>query len=140
MAAASEARIREIYGDKVVIVLYVMPGFDLAKACAQKFEMEAKPSTIGLVLLNHGIFSFGATAEESYGRMIALVDRAEKYLKQHNAWDLALAETPYSEKPVRLAVAALRRVGELAAELCGPTFAKTTGAQIPVDGGNDRVI
>jgi NAD(P)-dependent dehydrogenase (short-subunit alcohol dehydrogenase family) len=31
-------------------------------------------------------------------------------------------------------------VGELAAELCGPTFAKTTGAQISVDGGNDRVI
>jgi NAD(P)-dependent dehydrogenase (short-subunit alcohol dehydrogenase family) len=31
-------------------------------------------------------------------------------------------------------------VGELAAELCGPSFAKTTGAQIPVDGGNDRVI
>ena len=33
-----------------------------------------------------------------------------------------------------------RDVGELAAELCGPLFAKTTGAQIPVDGGNDRVI
>ena len=31
-------------------------------------------------------------------------------------------------------------VGELAAELCGPLFAKTTGAQIPVDGGNERVI
>jgi len=31
-------------------------------------------------------------------------------------------------------------VAELAAELCGPAFAKTTGAQIPVDGGNDRVI
>ena len=31
-------------------------------------------------------------------------------------------------------------VGELAAELCGPAFAKTTGAQIPVDGGNERVI
>jgi NAD(P)-dependent dehydrogenase (short-subunit alcohol dehydrogenase family) len=33
-----------------------------------------------------------------------------------------------------------RDVGELAAELCGPLFAKTTGAQIPVDGGNDRVV
>ena len=31
-------------------------------------------------------------------------------------------------------------VGELAAELCGPLFAKTTAAQVPVDGGNDRVI
>ena len=31
-------------------------------------------------------------------------------------------------------------VGELAAELCGPVFAKTTGLQIPIDGGNERVI
>jgi enoyl-[acyl-carrier-protein] reductase (NADH) len=33
-----------------------------------------------------------------------------------------------------------RDVAELAAELCGPLFAKTTGAQIPVDGGNERVV
>ncbi len=32
------------------------------------------------------------------------------------------------------------QVAELAAELCGPLFAATTGAQIPVDGGNERVI
>jgi NAD(P)-dependent dehydrogenase (short-subunit alcohol dehydrogenase family) len=31
-------------------------------------------------------------------------------------------------------------VAELAAEMCGPLFAKTTGAQLPIDGGNDRVI
>jgi hypothetical protein len=29
---------------------------------------------------------------------------------------------------------------ELAAEMCGPLFAKTTGAQVPIDGGNNRVI
>ena len=31
-------------------------------------------------------------------------------------------------------------VAELSAELCGPLFAKTTGLQIPIDGGNERVI
>ncbi|HJS56196.1 MAG TPA: SDR family oxidoreductase, partial [Chitinophagaceae bacterium] len=31
-------------------------------------------------------------------------------------------------------------VSELVAELCGPLFSRTTGAQIPIDGGNDRVI
>lgn len=104
-----EARIREIYGDDVVIVPYIMPGFDLAKACARKFETEAKPSTIGMVLLNHGIFSFGATAEESYGRMIALVDRAETYLKRKKAWGLTIAAPRASEKLVRLELATLRR-------------------------------
>lgn len=83
------ARIREIYGDDVVIVPYVMPGFELAKVCARKFPAEAKASTIGMVLLQHGIFSFGATAEESYRRMIELVERAEAYLKRHDAWDLS---------------------------------------------------
>jgi NAD(P)-dependent dehydrogenase (short-subunit alcohol dehydrogenase family) len=31
-------------------------------------------------------------------------------------------------------------VGELAAELCGPLFDKATGLQLPIDGGNERVI
>jgi hypothetical protein len=33
-----------------------------------------------------------------------------------------------------------RDVAELTAELCGELFAKTTAAQIPIDGGNERVI
>jgi hypothetical protein len=31
-------------------------------------------------------------------------------------------------------------VAELSAEMCGPLFAKTTAAQVPVDGGDERVI
>jgi NAD(P)-dependent dehydrogenase (short-subunit alcohol dehydrogenase family) len=31
-------------------------------------------------------------------------------------------------------------VAEMAVAMCGPVFAKSTGAQVPVDGGNDRVI
>lgn len=83
-----EARIREIYGDDVVVVPYVMPGFELAKVCARKFKAEAKRSTIGIVLLKHGLFSFGSTAGESYSRMISLVERAETYLKKQDAWEL----------------------------------------------------
>jgi len=33
-----------------------------------------------------------------------------------------------------------RDVAEVAVELCGPRFSRTTGARVPVDGGNDRVI
>ena len=103
-----EARVRELYGDDVLIVPYVMPGFELARDCAQRIQAELKPSTIGIVLLKHGIFSFGATAEESYARMISLVDRAENYLKQHGAW-----ESPISPmgpiRPIRPRLAALRK-------------------------------
>ncbi len=89
--ADGEARVREIYGDTVVVIPYVMPGFDLARLCAERFAAEARENTIGMVLLSHGIFSFGQNAKESYERMIALVGRAEEYLKRHNAWDVAPA-------------------------------------------------
>ncbi len=78
--ADGDRRIREIYGDEVVVIPYVMPGFDLARLCAQIFPRDRKAETVGMVLSNHGIFSFGATARESYERMIALVDKAERAL------------------------------------------------------------
>jgi rhamnose utilization protein RhaD (predicted bifunctional aldolase and dehydrogenase)/NAD(P)-dependent dehydrogenase (short-subunit alcohol dehydrogenase family) len=102
-------RVREVYGDSVVIVPYIMPGFDLARHCAEQFARESGPQTIGMVLLNHGIFSFGASARESYERMIALVSRAEDYLKEHRAWDIAPAGASRLAPAHRTALATLRR-------------------------------
>lgn len=101
-------RIKEIYGDSVVIIPYVMPGFDLARDCALRFARDAGPNTIGMVLLNHGIFSFGATARESYERMIALVDRAERYLQNQNAWTFSLPTAKPAPPSSRRELAALR--------------------------------
>lgn len=70
----------EVYGDRVALVPYIMPGFALAKSCAEIYRRHADVE--GLLLLKHGIFSFGETAEEAYGRMIDLVSRAEKRLRQ----------------------------------------------------------
>ena len=104
-----EARVREIYGDDVLIVPYVMPGFELARVCAQKIQRELKASTIGMVLLKHGMFSFGATAEESYARMISLVQRAENYLQEKGAWELPAIGPMGPIGPIRPVLAALRR-------------------------------
>ena len=81
-----EKRIREIYGKRCVVIPYLMPGFDLARFCAKEFRAQGTPETVGMVLLNHGIFSFGDTARESYERMIELVTLAEKYLDSKGAW------------------------------------------------------
>lgn len=102
-------RIQEVYGDSVVIIPYIMPGFDLARDCALRFARDAGPHTIGMVLLNHGIFSFGATAQESYERMIALVYRAEQYLQEHHAWTFALPSALPVTQSQRRELAALRR-------------------------------
>jgi rhamnose utilization protein RhaD (predicted bifunctional aldolase and dehydrogenase)/NAD(P)-dependent dehydrogenase (short-subunit alcohol dehydrogenase family) len=103
-----EKRVREIYGDDVLIVPYVMPGFELARVCAQKIEAKPRSGRLGMVLLKHGLFSFGETAEESYGRMISLVDRAESYLKEQGAWEMAAPKETGSIGRIGPMLAALR--------------------------------
>jgi len=102
-------RIRDIYEDDMVIIPYVMPGFDLARVCAERFSADATEKTVGMILMNHGIFSFGATARESYDRMIELVARAEDYLKAQNAWFLSLSDNVSQEKVLMGDIAKLRR-------------------------------
>src|SRR6266850_2443287 len=84
-----ERRIREIYGKRCVVIPYLIPGFDLAQFCAKEFRAQGTKDTVGMVLLNHGIFSFGETARESYERMIELVTLAEKYLDSKRAWSVS---------------------------------------------------
>src|SRR4051812_19324601 len=86
-----EKRIREIYGRRCVVIPYLMPGFDLAQFCARELKRQGGADTVGMVLMNHGIFSFGETARESYERMIELVTLAEKYLEAKRAWTPAFA-------------------------------------------------
>jgi len=71
--------------------------------CAERFAAEAGPETVGMVLLNHGIFSFGETARESYERMIRLVALAERYLESQGAWSLGPYSAPPAPAPVDLA-------------------------------------
>src|SRR5512134_128474 len=85
-----DQRVRDIYGDKVVVIPYVMPGFDLAAYCAREFPKQATKGTVGMVLLSHGVFSFAEDARESYELMIELVSMAEKYLAAQKAWSIGL--------------------------------------------------
>ena len=66
-----------------------------------------------MVLMNHGLFSFGETAKVAYERMIELVSRAERFLAEHGAWDLPQPETTAS--PVTRAVIAQLRADVSAA-------------------------
>jgi rhamnose utilization protein RhaD (predicted bifunctional aldolase and dehydrogenase)/NAD(P)-dependent dehydrogenase (short-subunit alcohol dehydrogenase family) len=74
----AERMAREVWGERVAVVPYIMPGFALAKRAAEIFEQ--RPEVEGLVLLKHGLITFGETAQESYERMIRLVSAAEAYV------------------------------------------------------------
>lgn len=70
----------DIFGSRMAIVPYIMPGFLLAKKAAEVFE--AHPDVDGLILDKHGIFTFGDTARDAYERMIEMVSRSEDRLGQ----------------------------------------------------------
>jgi rhamnose utilization protein RhaD (predicted bifunctional aldolase and dehydrogenase)/NAD(P)-dependent dehydrogenase (short-subunit alcohol dehydrogenase family) len=93
-----EALCREVYGKRVGYVPYLMPGFGLAKAAAAVFD--ADPSVEGLILVKHGIFSFGADARQAYGRMIELVTLAEQRLAKNRK---PLAGAKLTARPARVA-------------------------------------
>jgi rhamnose utilization protein RhaD (predicted bifunctional aldolase and dehydrogenase)/NAD(P)-dependent dehydrogenase (short-subunit alcohol dehydrogenase family) len=82
----------DVYGKRAALVPYVMPGFALARKCAE--VSKAHPGVEGLILLKHGIFSMGATAEEAYGRMIDLVTLAEQRLARATRRIFAAAALP----------------------------------------------
>jgi rhamnose utilization protein RhaD (predicted bifunctional aldolase and dehydrogenase)/NAD(P)-dependent dehydrogenase (short-subunit alcohol dehydrogenase family) len=96
--ADGEARVREAYGDDVVVVPYVMPGFVLAKACAETFPAARHDGTLGMVLLNHGLFTFADDARTAYENHVALVDRALARLDVARHGDLAAGEDSGSDE------------------------------------------
>jgi rhamnose utilization protein RhaD (predicted bifunctional aldolase and dehydrogenase)/NAD(P)-dependent dehydrogenase (short-subunit alcohol dehydrogenase family) len=80
-------RCADLYGRRMGLVPYIMPGFLLAKKAAEVFE--ADTAVEGLVLLKHGIFTFGDSAKEAYDRMISAVSLAEERLARRRTTSFA---------------------------------------------------
>jgi len=103
-----EARVRDLYGERVLIVPYTMPGFVLAKVIHELTRDVDWSQLDGMVLMNHGVFSFADDARTSYERMIALVTMAENALEQEGA---SIANT--EPKPAIEGVAVLRQLADI---------------------------
>ena len=71
---------KRIFGKKVSIIPYVMPGYGLAQKIKEVYLKN--PNINCLILLNHGIFTFSNDAKESYDLMIKYVSDAEKAIKK----------------------------------------------------------
>ena len=90
--AEGEAICRSLYGDRLAVAPYVMPGFALAHQVAEVFE--ANPQAEGAILLRHGIFTWGDTARQAYERMIEFVSMAEDRLKAGPGRTVAQVKLP----------------------------------------------
>jgi len=94
----SQALLEECFGEDVSYVPYVMPGFDLSKQAGDVYDRN--PDKQGMVLLNHGLFTYGDTARESYERHIELVRRAEGFLEKRAKTRTFSVETPPELDPL----------------------------------------
>ena len=101
--ADGEARIREIYGDRVLVIPYVMPGFVLSRKVRELSENIDWQELEGMVLMNHGIFSFAEDARTSYERMLKLVGEARAYLESNNAVSINTSGERAKVDPIALA-------------------------------------
>jgi len=117
-----ESLLRELYGERMLIFPYVMPGFILAKDVYQRTRDIDWSDYDGIILLHHGVFTFADDAQSSYQRMIEIVAKAEAYIDEQGA---AIAPAPTverlsSEQDLLTLTAIRRRVSTLRgqASLC----------------------
>lgn len=122
-----EALIRSLYGDSYLIVPYVKPGFDLAK-CIYTMTRDCDWSTLsGMILMNHGVFTFSDCAKTAYSTMIECVTQAELWLQRQGAWvDFSPAPAPIAWEDV-VQLAGYRQV--LSRRLNKPMLARMSPSQ-----------
>ncbi|NGZ06841.1 MAG: bifunctional aldolase/short-chain dehydrogenase [Magnetococcales bacterium] len=80
--------VRAALGERVIILPYVHPGFALARAVAVAHA--AHPEANGMVLMHHGLITWGESARQAYETTIDLVNRAESYIATHSRAPKAL--------------------------------------------------
>jgi rhamnose utilization protein RhaD (predicted bifunctional aldolase and dehydrogenase) len=95
-----QKHIRQIYGERILVIPYVMPGFVLARKVFEMTRGMDWTNLEGMILMHHGVFSFADDAKTSYERMIYLVTEAEKYLENQKACNAVVTFSPQSPLPL----------------------------------------
>ncbi|MBO3102178.1 SDR family oxidoreductase [Cellulomonas fengjieae] len=101
-------RMHDLYGRRVVVVDYEMPGPALARACAAAWDGAAdrQDEVEGLVVLQHGLFTVGRTPAEALARHLDLVALARAAAGSVGG---PVADDDPAHVPDVVAVARLRR-------------------------------
>jgi rhamnose utilization protein RhaD (predicted bifunctional aldolase and dehydrogenase)/NAD(P)-dependent dehydrogenase (short-subunit alcohol dehydrogenase family) len=98
-----------IFGTRLLCLPYVMPGFQLAKQVFNAWQAQGQNQLEGILLLHHGLFTFGPDARTSYLRMVDLVKLAEAHLLQAaRTWILPPWSTVLPRQERALSLARLR--------------------------------
>ncbi len=108
-----EEKIRELYGEDILVLPYVMPGFILAKQVFEATRNVNWDECSGIILLHHGVFTFHEDARTSYENMIRIVTQAEEYIADNTASNVEAGDSLQSSEMSPIEFARLRKqVGE----------------------------
>ncbi|MGZ5835875.1 MAG: bifunctional aldolase/short-chain dehydrogenase [Xanthobacteraceae bacterium] len=110
---------QDVFGTRLGVVPYIMPGFALAKKSAEVYD--SNTDAIGLILHKHGIFTFGENAHECYERMIDMVSMAEARLARGRKSVFVSLQLPQQ-------VAALSDIAPIIRGACAIPDPKTEGS------------
>lgn len=124
-------RIREIYGEGVFIVPYVMPGFLLAREVYRMTLDLDWLNCAAIVLMSHGVFTFDDDAKVSYEKMIDITTEAENYLQKKHAVVVPVQATVVPNLPE---LASIRK--EVSAQCGSPLLAQLNTSDDFVDFSN----
>ncbi len=126
--AAGAKHLQQIYGDRVLVIPYVMPGFLLAKEIDKRTRNVDWTKLHGMILMNHGVFTFDNDAEASYSKMIKVVDKAERFLRKQGAKAITAGKKGALDllqlAEMRQAVSQMRGAAVLAAADLSPAAAE----------------
>jgi rhamnulose-1-phosphate aldolase/alcohol dehydrogenase len=71
----------QVYGDEVIALAYLRPGFPIAKQVARAFQ--SNPTARAILLEKHGTICWGRTVKDAYLATIELISRAEEAIAHH---------------------------------------------------------
>lgn len=111
-----EEKIKEIYGENMLIVPYVMPGFILAKTIYEMTRGIDWEKLDGMILLSHGVFTFDHDPKKSYEKMIDIVSKAEDYIHGQGIGEME------PESPTEIDHLELAKIRKSVSQLAGKAY------------------
>ncbi len=111
------ALLQEAVGPQVAVLPYVTAGFPLARAVARAHDQQ--PNVTGIIVAQHGLFTFGDDARTAYERHIAIVDACERFIAARRPQRLFTPGYRTEAPPAELAARAAPILRGLLAERTG---------------------
>ncbi|MGB8298465.1 MAG: bifunctional aldolase/short-chain dehydrogenase [Polyangia bacterium] len=113
------------FGQEIAMVPYALAGLDLGRAVRDTMARHAQARA--LVLMHHGLVTWGATARAAYDATIELVSRAEAYLDKHRTRSLGTPSSAGDREQKYLKLAPVIR------GVLGPATPDALGDRVSLD-------